>query len=227
MEKIPAVFCWSGGKDSSLALYRVLKEGKYDVKYLLTTLNEEFKRISMHGVREELLNKQADSIGMPLVKVWVREGTNEEYERQMAVAMERFRDESILQVIHGDIFLEDLRKYREEKLERAGMKGVFPLWKEDTSLLIQEFLALGFKTITCCISDSFLTESDVGKVIDNQFIKNLPSKVDPCGENGEFHTFCYAGPIFEREISFSVGEKVYKPLQLEGSKHGFWYCDLV
>jgi uncharacterized protein (TIGR00290 family) len=234
--KIPkAIFCWSGGKDSSYALHKVLSEKQYDVKYLLTTVNEKFKRISMHGVREELLYLQSTSLGIPLLKVSVSEGTNVEYEQQMERTLLQAKAEGIEHVIFGDIFLEDLRTYREQNLAKVGMKGVFPLWKMDTKWLINDFLAKGFKTVTCCINDGQLSKEWVGKEIDQWFIDNLPAMVDPCGENGEFHTFCFEGPIFKNTISFSIGERVYKPLIVttdsvcssSTTTKGFWFCDFI
>lgn len=233
--KEKAIFCWSGGKDSALCLYEVLKEGKYDVKYLLTTVNENFKRVSMHGVREELLEKQAEALGIDLIKMYVKEGSYEEYERNMEKLLLKSKSEDINHVIFGDIFLEDLRKYREDNLAKVGMKGVFPLWKKNTKDLIGHFLSLNFKTVTCCINDFYLGEAHTGVEIDRSFIESLPSNVDPCGENGEFHTFCYAGPIYKNPISFSLGEKIYKPLESkedsvcsnEAKTKGFWFCDLI
>lgn len=230
-----AVFCWSGGKDSSLALHKVIQAQEFEVKYLLCTVSETFRRISMHGVREELLERQAESIGISLVMMYVKEGSNAEYERKMEELLLRFKSEGINDVIFGDIFLEDLRVYRDNNLAKVNMRGVYPLWKQDTSQLINEFLSLGFKTITCCINDAHLDENAVGKVISEEFVKLLPSTVDPCGENGEFHTFCYDGPIFQKPVNFTIGEKVYRPLEIKttdcqlpaSETRGFWYCDLV
>ena len=233
---IPAVFCWSGGKDSSLCLYKVLQEKKYDVKFLLTTVNEKFRRISMHGVREELLDEQAKQIGIPLVKIYVNEGTNAEYEKKMEETLLRFKSEGINHVIFGDIFLEDLRKYREDNLAKVGMKGVFPLWKQDTRKLLEEFIALKFKTVLCCTNDAFLGKDWAGRIIDNDFLSQLPENVDACGENGEYHTFCFDGPIFKIPIKISVGEKIYKPLEVKttddcnlpaSQTKGFWFCELM
>src|SRR3954447_12488310 len=194
MSKIKAIFCWSGGKDSAYCLYKVLQEEKFDVKYLLTTLNGTFNRISMHGIREELLDRQAESIDIPLLKVFVYEGSNAEYEKQMETVLLKARTEGIEHVIFGDIFLEDLRVYRENNLAKVGMKGVFPLWKMDTTFLISDLIKLNFRTVTCCANDGYLGEEFIGKEIAKNFIEQLPSNVDPCGENGEFHTFCFAGP---------------------------------
>ncbi len=230
-----AIFCWSGGKDSSYALHKVLLEKKYDVKYLLTTLNSRFNRISMHGVRETLLDLQSVSLEIPLLKMHVSEATNSEYEQEMEKTLMKAKSEGIEHVIFGDIFLEDLRIYRERNLAKVGMIGVFPLWKIDTKWLITDFLAKGFKTITCCVNDGYLAEDWVGKKIDQCFIENLPAIVDPCGENGEFHTFCFEGPIFKNRIPFDIGERLYRPLTIStdnscsssnGTK-GFWFCDLI
>ncbi len=234
--KTSAIFCWSGGKDSSYALHKVLQEGVYEVKYLLTTLNDKFKRISMHGVREELLDIQAKATGIALLKVRTSEGTNKDYETQMEKVLLQVKAQGIEHVIFGDIFLEDLKLYRETNLAKVGMKAVFPLWKLDTDVLIKDFMKLDFKSITCCTNDGYLGEEWVGREIDASFIEQLPKNVDPCGENGEYHTFCYSGPIFKNKIDFTLGEKIYKPLEIKttdctlpgnvGTK-GFWFCDLL
>lgn len=232
---------WSGGKDSSLALFRILQEGKFDVDYLLTSINAQFKRISMHGVRVELLEEQANSIGLPLRKLLIPEmPTMEDYDRIMKTELEYAEQQGVTHSIFGDIFLEDLRKYREDKLSEVGLKGVFPLWKRDTMELIHEFLDLGFKTITTCVNEKYLDQSFVGREIDLNFLKDLPRNVDPCGENGEFHTFVFDGPIFKRPINFKVGEKVYRTYMSSSNSNsdndcnpndpysfGFWYCDLL
>lgn len=235
MIKQKAIFCWSGGKDSALALYKIFLEEKFEVVALLTTLNADYKRVSMHGIREELLEQQAASIGIPLIKMYVSEGSNAEYESTMAALLLKYKKQGISKVIFGDIFLEDLRAYRENNLSKIGLKAEFPLWKSDTSELIKEFLLLGFKTITCCVNDAFLTEKEVGAELDSDFVKSLSPTVDPCGENGEFHTFCYSGPIFAKPVKFLIGEKIYKPLEIKRSDScqgdqqtkGFWFCELM
>lgn len=229
-----ALFAWSGGKDSALALSYILEQKEFEVLGLMTTLNKSFKRISMHGVREETLDKQADSIGIPLVKMWVEEGTYEEYEKQMEKTLLEYKAKGITHVIFGDIFLEDLKDYRDKNLAKVDLKGHYPLWKKDTSELIKEFLDKGFKTITCCINDQYLTEAHSGALITVDWIKDLPKEVDPCGENGEFHTFCFDGPIFKKPLDISMGEKKYQPLE---KKHidkaktpytkGFWFTDII
>ena len=190
----------------------------------------------MHGVREELLDLQAEAIGIALLKVRVKEETNEEYEEQMETAFLKAKSEGIDNVIFGDIFLEDLRAYRERNLAKVGMKGIFPLWKMDTTTLLNDFISRQFKTVICCTNDGYLGEEWAGREIDKSFIEQLPVGVDPCGENGEYHTFCYDGPLFQKKIRFTVGEKVYKALEVRTDidltptkvmTKGFWFCDLV
>lgn len=237
MNKPKAIFCWSGGKDSSYCLHKVLTENLLDVKYLLTTVNDQFKRISMHGIRETLLETQARSIGIPLLKVRVNEGTNDEYERQMERVLLQAKSEGINNVIFGDIFLEDLKIYRENNLAKVGMHAIFPIWKMNTKNLIDDFISQQFKTVICCTNDGYLGEEWLGREIDKSFIEQLPPIVDPCGENGEYHTFCYDGPLFKTKISFTFGEKIYKALEIKPADvstvpsnvktKGFWFYDLV
>jgi len=232
-----AIFCWSGGKDSAYCLHKVLTERVFDVKYLLTTINGNFKRISMHGVREELLDKQVESIGFPVLKVKVSEGSNSEYEKQMEKVLLKVKSEGISKVIFGDIFLEDLRAYRENNLAKVGMNGVFPLWGVDTKILFNDFVDQKFGAVVCCTNDAFLGEDWLGRELDKSFISQLPAGVDYCGENGEYHTFCYAGPLFKKRIPFTVGEKIYRPLETKTGNDcalssntitkGFWFCDLL
>ncbi|WP_294236432.1 diphthine--ammonia ligase [Chryseobacterium sp. sg2396] len=232
--KPKAVFNWSSGKDSALALYKILQEEKFEITSLLTSINKEFQRISMHGVHVSLLEKQAESLGFPLIKLELpKEPSMEEYRNIMESTMNDFKQQGVTHSVFGDIFLEDLRKYREDQLAAAGIQGVFPLWKKDTKNLIEEFMDLGFKTIVTCINETYLDKSFAGRVIDKQFIEDLPENVDPCGENGEFHTFTFDGPIFKDPIGFEVGEIVKKtyPKPKSGSdeengEYVFWFCDL-
>ena len=230
---IPAYFNWSGGKDSTLALYKVLENKQFDIRYLLTTLNAEADRISMHGVRSELLAKQAESLGIPAKKVHLPASSDmQAYETVMNKVISELKSEGLADCIFGDIFLEDLRIYREQKLKEVAISAHFPLWKRDTRELVQEFIDLGFKTIVVCIDSSKLDESFAGRVIDHQFLADLPENVDPCGENGEFHTFVFDGPIFRKPIDFQIGEKVLKTYASqnkdgETTEYGFWFQDLI
>jgi len=241
--KKKAIFNWSSGKDSALALYKTLNNPDIEVVSLLTSVNKQYNRISMHGVRAELLEQQAESIGLPLHKMEIPEmPTMEVYEEVMRETLKQFTDNGVTHSIFGDIFLEDLRKYREDKLAEMQIEGIFPLWKIDTKELIREFLALGFKTIVTCVNERNLDKSFVGRIIDEQFIKDLPENVDVCGENGEFHTFTFDGPIFSKPIPFEFGRIVqlkYEKPKTESSNtacdtndsdafdYGFWYCDLI
>jgi uncharacterized protein (TIGR00290 family) len=241
-EKI--VFCWSGGKDSALALNRLRQEDRYEVVSLLTTCNEHFQRVSMHGVRLELLERQARSIGLPLEKIFLsRRSSNQEYEQKMSACLLAHQARGVVGCGFGDIFLEDLKRWREQNLERAGLRGVFPIWKVPTPDLIRELVATGLGTIICCVNDAYLDETFLGRVIDPELVAALPPGVDPCGENGEFHSFAFAGPIFREPVQFKVGEKVYRPLEethptdsnspppppstAPRPTKGFWFCDLL
>ena len=233
--KTPVVLAWSGGKDCSSALYQLLGDERYEIRYLLSTINGVNRRLSMHGVREELIEAQAGSIGIPLLKVYVYEGNNAEYEQQMSRVLLKVKAMGIRTVAFGDIFLEDLRAYREEKMKQIGMDCLFPIWKKDTYRLVKDFLAKGFKTYICCVNDGYLNESWCGRAMDESFINELPPSVDPCGENGEFHSFCFDGPLFKKPLPIIVGEKVYKALDTNSDQStapvgiktkGFWYCDL-
>jgi len=228
-KQIPAVFNWSGGKDSTLALHHVLQQKLIDVRCLLTTVNSSFNRISMHGVREALLVEQANSLKLPLFQVQLPEMPDMEiYEKTMFEALSTLKAEGITHSIFGDIFLEDLKVYRENQLAKIGMEAVFPLWKRDSLALVKEFIDLGYKTIIVCTQDGL--QDFCGRVIDHSFLNDLPKHIDPCGENGEFHTFVFDGPIFNQPINFEVGELVYKtfPSPNENDKpSGYWYIDLI
>ncbi|MCT2562288.1 diphthine--ammonia ligase [Chryseobacterium herbae] len=233
--KPKAVFNWSSGKDSALALYKTLQENRSEVITLLTNINKEFQRISMHGVHVSLLEKQAESLNLPLIKMELpKEPSMEEYRELMNKTMSEIQAMGITQSVFGDIFLEDLRKYREDQLKSIGMEAVFPLWKQNTTDLIHEFLDLGFKTIVTCVNETYLDKSFAGRIIDHDFIRDLPKNVDPCGENGEFHTFTFDGPIFREPVQFEIGETVKKTYPKpkaspddENGAYVFWFCDLI
>lgn len=238
-----ALFNWSSGKDSALALYKILQNPDYRIDCLLTSVNQQYQRISMHGVRVELLQSQAESIGVPLKIMEIPEmPTMEIYENVMTDTLSELKNNGITHSVFGDIFLEDLREYREKQLAKIDFQGVFPIWKIPTKDLIQEFISLGFKTIVVCVNEKYLDKSFVGRIIDQDFINDLPENVDVCGENGEFHTFAFDGPIFTKPIDFEIGEIVYRKYEKPKTDSsntacdtndktafdfGFWYCDLV
>jgi len=215
------IVAWSGGKDSALALYETLKSGRYEVLELLTTVTKDYNGISIHGVRRVLLEQQANALGFPLEKTFISKGaSDEEYENELLKALKRNLDSGVSSVVFGDIFLEDVRKYREQILAKMGMNGIFPLWKRDTQALARKFINLGFKAIITSIDSNVLAKDFVGREYDEQFLSDLPENVDPCGENGEFHSFVYNGPIFHERVSFKKGERVLK-------ENRFYYCDLL
>jgi len=239
MLKKKCVFNWSGGKDSTLALHYALQDPTLEICYLVTTISEKYSRVSMHGVRDTLLVKQAESIGIPLYEIRLPEMPDmQTYDDTMRNHLSKFKEEGITHSIFGDIFLEDLRIYRENKLAEIGLEALFPIWKKDTKALINEFLTLGYQTIIVCTQKNLA--DFCGKVITSTLIEQLPSDIDPCGENGEFHTFAFQGPIFQKNIPFVLGEKVYRAYQApkkdkaesssvcdSTSDLGFWYMDLI
>jgi len=211
---------WSGGKDSARALYEIRQSGEYSVAALLSTVTEDYDRVSMHGVRRELLERQADAIGLPLEKIYIpKDATNGEYEAKMQAVLERYRREGVVSVAFGDIFLEDLRQYREKNLGQLGMRGIFPIWKRDSAELAWSFIELGFKAVVVCVDSRHLDESFAGQIVDAEFLRRLPSGVDPCGENGEFHSFVFGGPIFPQRIKIKLGATV--------RRDAFWFSDLL
>ena len=218
--KKPVILSWSGGKDSCLALNELLASPDFHVEALLTTVTRDYGRISMHGVRTELLERQAESLGLPLQQVLISKGaTNEEYESRMAEALSAFRGRGIETVAFGDLFLEDIRAYRDRFLARLGMTGLYPIWQRHTGTAIRDFLAVGFKTIIVCVDPRQLDPAFAGRMIDEQLLSELSSTCDPCGENGEFHTFVFDGPIFDKPVRFAKGDTV--------CRDSFWFCDLI
>jgi uncharacterized protein (TIGR00290 family) len=233
------IFNWSGGKDSALALYHCLQNPDIHIKYLVTTVNDAVNRVSMHGVREALLIEQAEQIGIPLYQIRLPEMPGmQEYDDTMRKHLSHLKSEGITHSIFGDIFLEDLKKYRDERLAELGLTGIYPLWKRDTHALIKEFLSLDFGTVIACTQARL--GDFVGREISPELINLLPADVDVCGENGEFHTFVFKGPIFKKPIKYQTGEKVFKAYAAPKSTDdicnsstpteavsGFWYCDLI
>lgn len=216
----PIALCFSGGKDSVMAFQEIRRRGEYRVAELVTTVTDAYDRVSMHGVRRALLRRQAESLDLPVTEVVVPpESSNAVYEREMGKAFSNIRDKGISQIAFGDIFLEDLRNYRERQLAASGLTCLFPLWKKPTRSLARTFIDEGFRAVTVCVYSKVLDESFAGRLFDAEFLNDLPSSVDPCGENGEFHTFVFDGPIFSRPIEFAHGETV--------ERGSFFFYDLV
>ena len=221
--KEPVVMSWSGGKDSAMALHELLRDDAYEVVSLLTSVSGEYRRISHHGVREALLDEQAEAIGIPLRKVYLPSGpaggcTNDVYESIMREVMLDYQRDGVRAVVFGDLFLRDLRAWREANLAKIGMRGIFPVWNRETSLFAREVIALGYKALLSCTEARF-GATLVGREYDEQLLRELPHDVDPCGENGEFHSFVYGGPIFQRPVYVRVGEIVVRD--------GRFYADLL
>jgi uncharacterized protein (TIGR00290 family) len=216
----PVLLSWSGGKDSALALHTLRQTPGVEVSGLLTTVTEDYDRISMHGVRRALLEKQAAAAGLPLHVISIPpDCTNEIYEERMAAALAPHRAQGIRRVAFGDLFLEDIRAYRETRLAGAGMEALFPVWGRDTAELALSFIAQGFQAVLVCVDTDALDPAFAGRAFDADLLRDLPAHVDPCGENGEFHTFVHAGPIFREPIPFQLGRQ-------ETRLGRFRFCDL-
>lgn len=214
------LFSWSGGKDSSMALYYLLRESTYRISSLMTNLTEGYDRISMHGVRVELLEMQAEALGFSLYKIYTsQKSSNEEYEQAMGETFLHFQGKGITTVAYGDIFLEDLKLYREKLLEKSGFSGIYPIWKRPTSSLARKFIESGFKAVVICVKSELLDKSFAGRPYNEEFLRDLPDNVDPCGENGEFHSFVFEGPIFRKPLAVKTGKVV--------TRGPFHYCDLL
>lgn len=215
---------WSSGKDACFALWKALQSGQYDIKYLFTTLSAQYRRVSMHGLSEALLDAQAAAIGIPLRKAWLPEQASmEDYNAIMQAEMQFMREQGITTSIFGDIFLEDLRAYREEQLATVGMKGVFPIWQPDSRALVEAMVHAGFKAVVVCANADLLSADFTGRVIDEQFLTDLPAGVDPCGENGEFHSFVFDGPLFKTPVPVTIGDVVERAY---GEQHRFFFRDV-
>jgi uncharacterized protein (TIGR00290 family) len=219
--KKKVIFSWSGGKDSALALYELVQSKEYDIAALLTTVTKDYDRISMHGVRTVLLEKQAKALGITLEKALMKKGaTIEENESKIREVMQRYFGNGVLLNAAGDIALEDVKKYKDDNLARIGMEGIYPLWKRDSAELARRFIGLGFKAVITCVDSTLLDKSFVGREFDESFLADLPAGVDPCGENGEFHSFVYDGPIFREKVAIARGEIVLRD-------NRYYFCDLL
>ncbi|MBD2700030.1 adenine nucleotide alpha hydrolase [Spirosoma sp. BT702] len=230
MNRERAIMNWSGGKDSALALFSALQSGRWNVTSLLTSVNELHQRVSMHGVRIELLQEQADRLQLPLEMLRLPGDVSMElYDARMAEMLRKFQEQDVTTALFGDIFLEDLRQYRETQLASVNMKASFLLWQRNTTELIHEFVDLGFRAVLVCVNEKHLPADFVGRELDLDLLKDLPKTVDPCGENGEYHSFVYDGPIFSSPIPFVKGEVVRKAYSSSAGQwdNGFWYQDLL
>lgn len=220
MKKQKVSFSWSSGKDSALALYKLLQSDRYEVVSLHTSFDKELRRVGMHGIPETLVEQQAASIGLPLEKLYLQKGTSHEsYEKMIKEFCLEQKDKGIEVFGYGDIFLEDLKEYREKQLGSVGMEAVFPLWEIPTAEVIEQFLALGFNTMLCCLNAALLPRELLGRPFSE--VKNeIASRVDPCGENGEFHSFVYEGPIFKTPLQFELGRQLLKTYQYKKEEDG-------
>jgi uncharacterized protein (TIGR00290 family) len=219
----PVLVAWSGGKDSALALRAVLADSSLRVEALLTTVTREYDRISVHGVRRFLLHSQVRALGLPLLEMEIPATCdNTIYEAALADALRaaRERHDGVHRCVFGDLFLEDVRRYREERLASLGMNPLFPIWGVNTGELARTFIDDGFRAVIVCVDSNQLSPSFSGREYDASLLADLPRAVDPCGENGEFHTFVYDGPLFRERVKFSIGETVVRDER-------FVYTDLV
>jgi uncharacterized protein (TIGR00290 family) len=212
--------CWSGGKDSALALHGLVRDGRYDVAGLVTTVTRDYGRISMHGVRRELLHAQAAALDLPLTEALIARGaSNGDYEAAMAKALGGWRTRGVGTVAFGDLFLADIRAYRERQMAALGLDCLFPVWGQNTTELAHRFINDGFRARICCVDPRQIAPDLCGREFDRELLNDLPAAADPCGENGEFHTFVYDGPDFSAPIELTCGDVV--------SRDGFCYCDLI
>jgi len=218
--KKPIVMCWSGGKDSALALSALLRDPEWQVVELLTTVTEGYDRISMHGVRRELLEQQAGALGLKLKIVLIPpQCVNETYQQRMAETCAAYKALGIGHMAFGDLFLQDIRDYRDAQMAKAGMTAIYPLWGQNTRQLAQEFIESGYRATLCCIDPAQIGPEFCGHDFNAELLEKLPPSADPCGENGEFHTFVWNGPDFTHPVPCIKGEAVLRD--------NFWFCDLL
>lgn len=222
---------WSSGKDAAMAYLQLLRNKDYQVKSLLTTLSSEHKRISMHGIREAVLDRQSALMNMPLQKIYLEQHASmESYNSTMRNALTVLKEQSISTVAFGDIFLEDLRAYREQQLAIENFTAIFPLWKNNTRELVGAVEDAGVKAIIVCVNDRYLGKEFLGREINRQLLHSLPANVDPCGENGEYHTLVIDAPFFSEELKIRTGETVYKTYSPDDAgkwDSGFYFLDIL
>lgn len=223
-------FNWSSGKDAALALYYLKMNEAFEVELLLTSINKEQEKVSMHGLDKTLLMLQAKSIGLPLEFIEIPENSSSNtYNSLMQDKLGSLLSRGFRHTAFGDIFLEDLRHYREKQLKKVGVQAHFPLWKKNTKELMKEFLDLGFKAVVVCANAKWFDHTAMGVNIDYNWLNQLPEELDPCGENGEFHTFCYDGPLFKNGVQFKNGTPLLKSYSDPSDSHktiDFWFADL-
>jgi uncharacterized protein (TIGR00290 family) len=220
MDRPRALLSWSSGKDSAWTLHVLRQRGEVDVVGLLTTVNLVHDRVAMHAVRSELLRLQADAVGLPLWTVPIPSPcSNADYEAAMTIALDRAKGDGIARMAFGDLFLEDIRRYREDKLRGTGIEPLFPLWQIPTAALAREMIAVGLKAHLTCVDPKALSRDFAGRAFDSMLLEDLPASVDPCGERGEFHTFAHDGPMFARPVPVRVGEVV--------ERDAFVFADLL
>jgi uncharacterized protein (TIGR00290 family) len=220
MAREPVVISWSGGKDSMLALHDIRASGQFDVVAALTTVSKEYERICMHGVRRALLLRQTEALGLPLEEIVLPNNpSNSDYEAGLGAALERWKAKGVRRVVFGDIFLVDLKEYRDKYLAKRGMEGIYPLWLKDSRALIKKFQSLGYETLLVCVDTKVLSGNFAGRLLDDALVADLPAGVDACGENGEFHTFVWKGPLFREPLKIRLGERV--------QRGQFMYCDVM
>lgn len=231
-DKVKIVMNWSSGKDAALAYHTILQEGTGEVTHLLTTLSQEHERVFMHGIREELLDMQAARMKLPLLKVKLPASPDDNlYKQAMQETLTGLKEQRVTVAAYGDIFLEDLRKYREEQLSQIGMRAIFPLWKKDSKELVRMIEQAGIEAIVVCVNEKYLGKEFLRRKINSEFLDSLPANVDPCGENGEFHTFVYNAPFFSEPIPITTGAIVHKKYEAPGGDGkwdtGFYFMDVV
>ncbi len=221
MSREKVAVAWSGGKDSAMAFFETKKDPRYEIVSLLTTVTGEYDRISMHGVRRELLKRQAEAAGVPLLEVVIPpQCSNEIYEQKMADACEQLKRQGVTSIVFGDLWLEDVRNYRIANLAKVNMKPLFPVWLRPVNTFAREIISSGIKTTLACVDSQQIPGSLAGREYDESLLKDLPPGADPCGEKGEFHTFVWDGPFFSRPVKFTKGAVTVR----EGRFH---FCDLI
>ncbi len=223
----PVYLSWSGGKDATLALDKLMQSSEYEVRGLLTTVNEHFQRVSMHGLRIEIVEQQADALGLPIEMIRLpKEVDYEIYEQHVKSSMTTLRESGIHGLAYGDIFLEDLKQYREKMLTECGLEGIYPMWQLDTGKLAEEFIRKGYRSIVISVNGTKLNSSFAGRNYDASFLNDLPSGTDPCGENGEFHSFVTDGPVFKYPVSVQTGSIEERHYGGDRENRAY-FCDLL